>query len=114
MKAVDSIKYTEKGLVTVVTQDIETGKVLMQAYAKKEQLMKTLSTGLAHYYSRSRNKEWLKGEESGHYQRVSSVYIDCDMDSVLYLVKQTGAACHTGEFSCFYRKINKEGELENE
>ena len=114
MKALDSIKYNEKGLVPVITQDFQSGKILMQAYAKKGQLEKTLKTGLAHYYSRSRDKEWLKGETSGHYQKVVEVLIDCDMDCVLYIVNQVGQACHTGKFSCFYRKINKKGEIEDE
>jgi len=114
VKILDSIKYNEKGLVPVITQDFETGKVLMQAYAKKEQLGKTLETGLAFYYSRSRNKEWLKGDTSGHYQKIVEVRVDCDMDCVLYIVRQVGAACHTGEFSCFYRKLNEKGEIEDE
>ncbi len=114
MKDLNSIKYNERDLVPVIAQDYETGKVLMMAYAKKEQLRKTLETGLAFYYSRSRDEEWLKGDTSGNYQKVVEVRVDCDMDSVLYIVKQDGVACHTGKFSCFYRKLNKKGELENE
>lgn len=114
MKAVDSIKFNEAGLVPVVAQDRKTGKVLMQAYAKKEQIIKTIETGLAHYFSRSRNSEWQKGETSGHFQHVEKILVDCDMDCILYIVKQDGAACHTGEFTCFYRRINKKGELEDE
>lgn len=114
MSVLDDIKYNEKGLVPIVTQDYETGKVLMMAYAKKEQLSKTLGTGLAHYYSRSRGKEWLKGDTSGHYQKIVEVRVDCDMDCVLYIVRQAGAACHTGEFTCFYRKLDDKGEFENE
>ncbi len=114
MKPLDMIKYSDSGLVPVVTQDFESGKVLMQAYAKKEQIEKTLETGLAFYYSRSRDKEWLKGDISGHYQKVVEIRVDCDMDCVLYVVRQVGAACHTGEFSCFYRKINENGEFDDE
>ncbi|MBN2558278.1 MAG: phosphoribosyl-AMP cyclohydrolase [Clostridia bacterium] len=114
MNAIDAIKYDEKGLVPVIAQDNDSGKILMLAYAKREQLEKTRSSGLAHYFSRSRNAEWLKGETSGHYQHVDGILVDCDMDCVIYKVRQDGAACHTGEYSCFYRKINDDGELENE
>jgi phosphoribosyl-ATP pyrophosphohydrolase/phosphoribosyl-AMP cyclohydrolase len=114
MKSLDKIKYNEKGLVPVITQDFESGKVLMMAYAKKEQLEKTLDTGLAFYFSRSRDSEWLKGDTSGHYQKIVEVRVDCDMDVVLYIVRQVGAACHTGEFSCFYRQISEKGELDDE
>lgn len=114
MKAIDNIKYDDRELVPVIAQDIESGRVLQMAYTKKEQLEKTLSTGLAHYFSRSRGKEWIKGETSGHFQHVEKVLVDCDMDCVIYLVRQDVAACHTGEFSCFYRRINDKGELEHE
>jgi len=98
------IKFNKQGLVPVVTQDAG-GEVLMLAYANKEALRLTLSTGKAHYFSRSRQKLWLKGETSGHEQEVQEVLIDCDQDAVLYRVKQKGVACHTGNRSCFYRKI---------
>lgn len=114
MSVLDNIKYNEKGFVPVITQDYETGKVLMMAYTKKEQLAKTLDTGLAFYYSRSRDKEWLKGDTSGHYQKIVEVRVDCDMDCVLYMVRQVGAACHTGEFSCFYRVLDEKGDLKDE
>ena len=114
MSVLDLLKYNEKGLIPVVTQDSETGTVLMQAYAKKEQIKKTLETGTAHYFSRSRNKEWHKGETSGHYQYVEKVLVDCDNDCILYIVRQEGAACHTGEFTCFYRRLDKKGEIINE
>ena len=93
------------GLVPVVTQDANTRKVLMVAYVNKEALEKTLKTGFAHYYSRSRKKLWKKGETSGHVQKIINVYIDCDGDTLLYEVEQTGVACHTGEYSCFFRKL---------
>ncbi len=93
------------GLIPVVVQDIGTGKVLMVAYANREALEKTLETGYAHYFSRSRNKLWKKGETSGNVQRVVEVLLDCDGDTLLYRVKQEGVACHTGEFSCFFRRL---------
>ena len=98
------IKFNERGLVPVVTQ-AESGEVLMLAYADKEALRLTLQTGKAHYFSRSRQKLWLKGETSGNTQEVQEVLIDCDQDAVLYRVKQKGVACHTGNRSCFYRKL---------
>jgi len=102
------IKFDERGLVPVVTQSYYTGKVLMQAYANREAIEETLRSGFATYFSRSRNKLWKKGETSGNMQKVVDVRIDCDGDSVLYLVKDYGVACHTGEESCFYRKIDDE------
>ena len=99
------------GLVPVVTQDASTRKVLMVAYVNKEALEKTLETGFAHYYSRSRKKLWKKGETSGHVQKIINVYIDCDGDTLLCEVEQAGVACHTGEYSCFFRKL---AERENE
>jgi len=98
------------GLVPVVVQDANTKQVLMLAYANREALMKTLETGFAHYYSRSRRKLWKKGETSGNVQRIKGVYLDCDGDALLYVVEQEGVACHTGEYSCFFRKIADSGE----
>ncbi|WOX56037.1 phosphoribosyl-AMP cyclohydrolase [Methanoculleus palmolei] len=98
----------ENGLVPVIVQEKRTREVLMLAYANAEALDLTRTTGYAHYYSRSRRKLWKKGEESGHFQRVCRVLVDCDADAVLYEVKQEGVACHTGHASCFYRTI--EGE----
>ena len=94
------------GLIPVVTQEAATGEVLMVAYANREAVEKTLETGLAHYYSRSRQKLWKKGKESGHTQAVKDVRVDCDADTLLYVVDQTGPACHTGEHSCFFRKLD--------
>ncbi len=93
------------GLVPVVTQDAKSGKVLMVAYANKEAVELTLKTHMAHYWSRSRNKLWKKGEESGNVQKVHDVLIDCDGDTLLYVVDQTGPACHTGNETCFFRKL---------
>ena len=94
-----------KGLVPVVVQDEKSGKVLMLAYANREALEKTIKTGYAHYYSRSRRKIWKKGETSGNVQRVKRILLDCDADTLLYIVEQEGVACHTGEYSCFFRTI---------
>ncbi|MEO2069391.1 MAG: phosphoribosyl-AMP cyclohydrolase [Desulfurobacteriaceae bacterium] len=96
------------GLVPVVVQDVDTKTVLMVAYANKEALERTIETGFAHYYSRSRKKLWKKGETSGNLQKVVNIYLDCDGDTLLYEVKQEGVACHTGEYSCFFRKLAKE------
>jgi len=97
------IKWDEKGLVPVVVQDFKTKDVLMVAYMNDEALDLTLKTGTAHYYSRSRKKIWLKGETSGHTQKVHGVYLDCDNDTILITVDQKVAACHMGFWSCFYR-----------
>jgi phosphoribosyl-ATP pyrophosphohydrolase/phosphoribosyl-AMP cyclohydrolase len=100
------IKFDEKGLVPAVAQEVTTGEVLMVAYMTKEALEKTLETGRAHYFSRSRNTLWQKGETSGNFQDVTGVYYDCDNDTVLVKVKQTGVACHTGERTCFFRRLD--------
>ena len=101
----DQLKFDEKGLVCAIAQDYESGEVLMQAYMNAEAYKKTLETGYAHYWSRSRKKLWKKGEESGHLQKVRAVSLDCDRDCVLLKVEQTGAACHTGERSCFHDPV---------
>jgi phosphoribosyl-ATP pyrophosphohydrolase/phosphoribosyl-AMP cyclohydrolase len=93
------------GLIPVVVQDAKTKVLLMQAYANKEAVELTLKTQKATYWSRSRNELWVKGETSGHTQKVISVSTDCDYDSLLYVVEQTGPACHTGEYSCFFNKM---------
>jgi phosphoribosyl-AMP cyclohydrolase len=93
------------GLLPVVAQEQTSGKVLMLAYANLEAVRKTQETGYAHYWSRSRNKLWKKGESSGHVQQITEVLVDCDEDTLLYKVSQTGPACHTGEKSCFFRKL---------
>lgn len=93
-------------LITAIAQDYETNEILMVANMNREALEKTLETGNAHYWSTSRGKLWLKGESSGHIQEVQDILVDCDMDAVLLKVKQNGAACHEGYYSCFFRKIN--------
>ena len=93
-------------MIIAISQDSETSEVLMVAYMNEEALKKTLETKKAHYWSTSRNKLWLKGESSGHIQFVEEVIVDCDEDAILLKVKQEGGACHTGYYSCFYRKID--------
>lgn len=102
---INQLKYDDNGLIPAITQDYKTDEVLMMAYMNAESLQKTLETGKAHYYSRSRQKLWLKGETSGHFQNVKSISMDCDADTLLLKVEQVGAACHTGHRSCFYRKL---------
>lgn len=96
------------GLVPCIVQDSTTLQVLMLAYMNEESLKKTVETGLATYWSRSRGELWVKGETSGHYQHVREILVDCDEDTILLKVDQDTAACHTGKYSCFYR--NLEGE----
>ena len=104
MDILDKIKYDANGLVAAVMQDYENGEVLMVAYMNSESLRTTLETGKAHFWSRSRQKFWMKGESSGHTQEIKEVFIDCDGDCILFKIKQNVAACHTGFRSCFYRK----------
>lgn len=112
MKKIDKIsniiKFNSDGLVPAIIQDEKTKKVLMLAYMNKESFERTLKEGRTCFYSRSRKKLWYKGETSGHIQIVKKMYIDCDNDSLLFEVQQTGSACHTGNVSCFYRGIIKE------
>jgi phosphoribosyl-AMP cyclohydrolase / phosphoribosyl-ATP pyrophosphohydrolase len=100
-KRLSAVRFGADGLVPVVTQESRSGDVLMVAFANQDALDRTLATGLAHYYSRSRGTLWQKGETSGHVQRVVEVRLDCDSDTVLYRVEQTGPACHTGTRTCF-------------
>ncbi len=96
----------------MIVQDTKTRNILMMAYANEEAVRLTDTTGYAHYYSRSRKKLWKKGEESGHFQRVVKIFVDCDEDCLIYEVEQTGAACHTGYRSCFFRTLD--GEITGE
>jgi phosphoribosyl-AMP cyclohydrolase len=107
MDWLDKINWTSDGLVPAVTQDAASGRVLTLAWMNREALRKTVDTGEAHYWSRSRGKLWHKGEESGHVQKVLSVRLDCDEDVVLLEVEQKGGiACHTGRESCFFQKLD--------
>lgn len=99
------LKKNSEGMVPVIVQDDQTDEVLMLAYMNEEAYEKTLETGWMTYWSRSRNEIWVKGMTSGHVQKVKLLYIDCDKDTILARVEQTGAACHTGNRSCFYTKI---------
>lgn len=102
----DEIAWTPDGLVPAIAQDAKTGRVLMFAYMNREALRLTVETGEAHYWSRSRNRLWHKGEESGHVQHVRGVSVDCDADVVLLDIEQGGGiACHTGRASCFFRRL---------
>ena len=112
MEILDKIKYDANGLVAAVMQDYENGEVLMVAYMNSESLKTTLETGKAHFWSRSRQKFWMKGESSGHTQEIKEVFIDCDGDCILFKIKQNVAACHTGFRSCFYRKWDGEKLIE--
>lgn len=115
MKAVNiqNLDFSKgKGLIPVVTQEFESKKVLMVAYTNEEALKKTLQTGYAHYWSRSRNKLWKKGETSGNVQKVKRILVDCDYDTLLFLVEQKGNACHTGEKTCFHNKLLEADLLE--
>jgi len=104
----DKISFNEDGLVPVIAQNYYNGKILMQAYANKEAIQETIKSGYATYFSRSRQSLWKKGETSGNLQKVIDIKIDCDEDSLIYLVVEEGPACHTGEESCFYRNLNLE------
>lgn len=101
-----NIKFNTHGLVPAIAQDAETGEVLMLAYMNKEAFDLTVKTGKGTYFSRSRQSLWIKGETSGHYQYVQEIRYDCDADTILLLIKQEGAACHTNNYSCFYRRIS--------
>jgi phosphoribosyl-AMP cyclohydrolase len=106
------VDFGADGLVPAVAQDADSGEVLMLAYVSPAALDRTRETGRAHYHSRSRDELWEKGATSGHVQRVEAVRVDCDADALLYLVDQTGGACHTGYRSCFHRTV--EGETVGE
>lgn len=101
----EDFKLNSDGMIPVVVQDYENKDVLMVAYMNKESYEKTIETGLMTYWSRSRNELWTKGLTSGHVQHVKELKIDCDNDTILALVDQTGAACHTGNRTCFYREL---------
>ena len=105
MTGLDGVNFDARGLVPVVTQDAQTGAVLMLAWADRAALERTISTREGTYFSRSRGGQWVKGQTSGHTQRVLEVSLDCDGDAVLYRVEQTGPACHTGEYSCFHTPL---------
>ncbi len=105
-------KLADNGLVPVIVQDYRTSEVLMMAYMNEESYNKTIETGRMTYFSRSRQELWIKGETSGHYQYVKSLMLDCDNDTILARVHQVGAACHTGSYSCFFKKLAEKDYIE--
>ncbi len=107
----DEVKWDEKGLVPAIAQDLETGRVMMFAWMNRESLLLSMQEQRAIYWSRSRQKLWRKGEESGHVQRLHELRLDCDGDVVLLVIEQIGGiACHTGRESCFFRKLDDQGQ----
>ncbi len=110
---IEHVKFDDRGLVTAIAQDADNGEILMLAYMNEESLRRTLDSGVMTYWSRSREKLWLKGESSGHTQQVVDARIDCDGDALLFRVRQEGGACHTGFRSCFYRKLEDDGLVES-
>ena len=111
MEIIDKLKFDGNGLVPAVIQDRQNNQVLMVAYMNRDSLKMTLETGKTHFWSRSRQKYWMKGESSGHVQEVKEIFLDCDGDCLLIKVDQKVAACHTGYRSCFYRKWDNSGFL---
>lgn len=109
MQILDQLKFDANGLITAIVQDAENSEVLMVAYMNREAVKRTLDTGRATFWSRSRQKFWIKGETSGHIQMVRGVYMDCDGDALLVKVEQKGGACHEGYRSCFFREIASDG-----
>ncbi len=111
-QTIAALKYDANGLIPAVIVDATSREVLMVAYMNQTSLLETIRTGKTHFWSRSRQKYWMKGESSGHTQDVRGVFTDCDVDTVVIEVEQHGAACHDGYYSCFYRKLTPQGEWE--
>ena len=112
---ITKIKWDDNGLLPVIIQDYQSKKVLMFAWMNEETLLASLKNKTTVFWSRSRQKEWLKGEESGHFQKIKSLHFDCDLDVLLVQVDQVGGiACHTGRESCFFNRINDNFEIEND
>lgn len=116
MPMLDDLKYTSDGLIPAIVQEAvdsngpPTGRILMFAWLNREALAKSLDTGVMHYWSRSRKKLWLKGETSGHTQKIRRFFVDCDADVLLFEVEQTAGACHTGYRSCFFQELDRAGQ----
>ena len=106
-----ALNYSSDGLIPVIAQDAETGEIRMVAYADQTAIEKTLQTGLAHFFSRSRGELWQKGETSGNTLAVRSVWVDCDGDTLIYMVDPAGPSCHTGAETCFFRRLDDRGDL---
>jgi len=109
MSFLDQLKYNADGLIPAIVQERATGRVLMMAWMNRASLEKTVQTGKTHFWSRSRQKFWMKGETSGHTQAVREISVDCDQDTLLIQVDQAGAACHEGYKSCFFRSVDSAG-----
>lgn len=109
-----SPKFDDKGLITAIAQDTKTGQILMTAFMNRQALDLTIQTGFATYYSRSRQKLWKKGEQSGHMQKVEQILVDCDQDCLVLKVNVDAGQCHTGRQSCFYRALKKGSDKELE
>jgi phosphoribosyl-AMP cyclohydrolase len=107
---VNSLKYDDSGLITAIVQDHANGDVLMVGYMNREAVARTLTSGRTCFWSRSRQEYWVKGETSGNVQAVKAVYVDCDKDCLVVKVEQTGAACHKGYRTCFFREIDSDGK----
>ncbi len=111
---IEGLKFDDNGLIPAIAQDADNGDVLMMAWMNAESLRRTLETGRATYWSRSRQSFWVKGETSGHTQEVVRLSVDCDQDCLLMQIRQVGAACHENFRSCFYRDVTDEGLTENQ
>jgi phosphoribosyl-AMP cyclohydrolase len=109
MTGLDDLKYDANGLIPAIVQDADTGEVLMMAWMNKASLADSIRTGKTHFWSRSRQKYWMKGESSGHTQEIQEILIDCDADTLLIKARQHGAACHEGYRNCFFRKYQPDG-----
>ena len=109
MSFYDKLKFTADGLIPAIVQEQSTGRVLMMAWMNRTSIEKTIETGKTHFWSRSRQKFWMKGETSGHVQQVKDIAFDCDGDTLLIQVEQSGAACHEGYKSCFFRSVESKG-----
>ncbi len=109
-ETIKGLKYDASGLIPTVIVDVDTKAVVMVAYMNEASLLDTVRKGKTHFWSRSRQKYWMKGEESGNTQDVQAIYTDCDKDTIVIEAKLHGAACHDGYYSCFYRKLNAAGE----
>ena len=112
MKFIEKLKFNDDGLVPAIVQEENTGRVVMMAWMNEASLKSTIETGKAHFWSRSRQKYWMKGESSGHTQEVKDIAFDCDGDTLLIQVEQHGAACHEGYKSCFFRSVNEGGAFD--
>ncbi len=112
MKFIEKLKFNEDGLIPAIIQEESTGRVVMMAWMNEASLISTIEKGKTHFWSRSRQKYWMKGESSGHTQQVKSIAFDCDGDTLLIQVEQLGAACHEGYKSCFFRSVNEVGDFD--